>query len=94
MKSREILRPTHRRTQDDKEMPQDDETVEKPFLTVIARPFQVAAAIYLSAKDCFVLLAMTSKKPFSTVSIKTYDILSRQIYSLSNSWSEFKNKHK
>ena len=26
--------------------------------------------------------------------IKSYDILSRQIYSLSNSWSEFKNKHR
>lgn len=26
--------------------------------------------------------------------IKTYDILSRQIYSLSNSWSVFKNKHR
>ena len=26
--------------------------------------------------------------------IKSYDILSRQIYSLSNSWSAFKNKHR
>lgn len=26
--------------------------------------------------------------------VKTYDVLSRQIYCLSNSWSQFKNKHK